>query len=233
MKITRETRRFNSDTGETLSSREKETNIDYRFIEDPDLPRIPIHASMVEEARSLLKPNPIEKRYEAIKQFGISLQESIKLTKDFYSTTRNAFEELLDNGVQGKVAYSWVYMHAIGISKKYSVPIDLNIKDLLQIIKLVESKKITTLQGKDILRDYMIGKQVDLQRFTNDDSIITDMQIEELMNKQRDKHIIMGLIHSDKQAAAHKIAGRLCKKYNFIKFQDAVGIVLKYLNSKK
>ncbi len=228
----RETRRFNSSTGETLSSREKETNIDYRFIEDPDLPRMPIGTQMIEEMRARLKPNPIEKRSEMIKQFGITLQESIKLMKDNYSSTRNIFEELLDHNIAGKVAYSWVYMHAMGIAEKYDTPIDINLKDMLQIIELVESKRITTKQGKDILRDRMLKKPVDLSQYINGCASITDKQIEEVLNKQHNKHILLGLIQTHKEEAAHKIAGKVCKKYSSIKFPDAVELVMKYLNSK-
>jgi len=82
--IKQETRRWDSNKGQTFAMRVKEASKDYRYFRDPDLVAIEISAETIEEVKSKLPKLPDERKKEYIKQYGISSYDAEQITSSKY-----------------------------------------------------------------------------------------------------------------------------------------------------
>ncbi len=114
-----ETRGYDEKKGVTFSQRVKETEKDYRYFPEPDIPRFEIEQKKIEELKKTLPVLPLEERKSLMKNFGIPFSDAILLTKkkkllEFY---KKAVESLKDSGVKG---YKKKIANAI-LNKKISI----------------------------------------------------------------------------------------------------------------
>jgi len=70
-----ETRKWDAELGKTFSIRDKDSDPDYRFFLDPDLPRIKISEERKDRAKLGLPQVPFERKKEFCAKYGISVTE--------------------------------------------------------------------------------------------------------------------------------------------------------------
>ncbi|MGI6665615.1 MAG: Asp-tRNA(Asn)/Glu-tRNA(Gln) amidotransferase subunit GatB [Christensenellaceae bacterium] len=90
-KIIQETRRFDQNTGKTLSMRSKENADDYRYFPDPDLLPIVLTESKINEIKSSIPVLPDARKMRYIEQYGLPSADaeiivSEKEIADFFET---------------------------------------------------------------------------------------------------------------------------------------------------
>ncbi|CAL1535266.1 unnamed protein product [Lymnaea stagnalis] len=103
--VVNETRSFDIQDGETVTMREKEKVLDYRFLPEPNLPPLVIHKDrssvkssqnvvVLEEVKSVLKELPDEKRKRLETKYNISLKNSVILVR---ANLAELFEKLVEH----------------------------------------------------------------------------------------------------------------------------------------
>ncbi len=149
-----ETRRFDEAKGTTLKMREKEQAEDYRFISDPDLPVMNIEKSRVEKIKSALPETPQIKLQKLIKKYKIEKKYAEILTKKI--EIEEFFEKIIEK-TDSKLASQWVTTELLSVlnyNKKDLEDVDIKPEHFIELLKLIENRKITELKAKDILRSW-------------------------------------------------------------------------------
>jgi aspartyl-tRNA(Asn)/glutamyl-tRNA(Gln) amidotransferase subunit B len=105
--IRRETRRFDSVTGETKLMRVKETEADYRFFPEPDLPPFVIDPATVKRLHASIPELPAARTARFCRDYGISEQDSTVLNADRFlasffedAASKTSYTKLLSNLIQ-------------------------------------------------------------------------------------------------------------------------------------
>lgn len=92
-KIERETRHFDESTGATVSLRKKETEEDYRYMSDPDVPPILIIQEKISDIKEKMPELPRQKAERLEKQYNIKSDDAWILSMDM--DIAKLFEELV------------------------------------------------------------------------------------------------------------------------------------------
>jgi aspartyl-tRNA(Asn)/glutamyl-tRNA(Gln) amidotransferase subunit B len=149
-----ETRMFDEAKGITVRMRGKEGAEDYRFITEPDLPALIFEKSRIGKLNSSLPEAPQEKLQKLIKKYNIPKKSAEVLTKKL--EIAEFFEKIISH-VPPKLAVQWITIELLSVlnyNKKELDEIDIKEEHLIQLLKLIESKKITELKAKEILRSW-------------------------------------------------------------------------------
>ncbi len=154
----RETLTFDEKLGRTIKMREKEGAADYRFIPDPDLPILKINEKKINEMKKKLPEMPDKKLGKLISKFKIKEKDAKILTKNLELV--EFVEELINENINIRDDISWITIELLRIlnyNKKTLEDEDVDIKPLhlSELIKLVNSKKITVLKAKQIMNDFI------------------------------------------------------------------------------
>ncbi|WP_342304093.1 Asp-tRNA(Asn)/Glu-tRNA(Gln) amidotransferase subunit GatB [Methanolobus sp. ZRKC5] len=147
--ITLETRHFDEARGVTLSMRTKETENDYRYFPEPDL--VPLRvADRVPEILKTLPELPDAKRERFVKEYGIIDMHARALTTEIKVAD---FYEDVAAKVDPKAAAVWVADILKGELNYRDLSINaFSVEDIVAIIELVTSDKITEQSGVEIIR---------------------------------------------------------------------------------
>ena len=149
-----ETRMFDETKGSTIKMREKEQADDYRFISDPDLPVIIIEKSKVEKMLMSIPETPPEKLQKLIKKYNIEEKYAKILIKKLELV--EFFEKVISKA-NPKLASAWVTIELLNVlnyNKKELEDVDINPEHFIELLNLIEKKKITELKAKEILRSW-------------------------------------------------------------------------------
>lgn len=111
--VLQETRRFDEDTQKTYSMRKKESQSDYRFFEEPDIPPVIISDSELERLRAAIPPLPDERKALYLESFGIPLSDGEVLTQD--PETAEYFEKCAAFTRHKKTASNLILTELLGI----------------------------------------------------------------------------------------------------------------------
>jgi aspartyl-tRNA(Asn)/glutamyl-tRNA(Gln) amidotransferase subunit B len=153
----KETRAWDGE--KTIVMRKKESQADYRFIKDPDLPVIKLTKQEVEKIKKQLPESPMQKLNKIIKKHKISDYNANVLTQNLEIV--EFFEKVADK-VSAKLAVPWVTVELLGMlnyNKTNLAQVNINPEHMIQLIKLLEQKEITELNAKDILRSWKSGSK--------------------------------------------------------------------------
>jgi len=150
----KETRRWDPEKKETAKMRSKESHADYRFIKDPDLPVINLKKAEVEQIKKSLPESPLVKLEKLIKKYKIEEYYSKILISNLELV--EFFEKIVEK-TNPKLSVPWVTVELLGVlnyNKKTLADVEIQPQHFIQLLKLVEDKKLTELKAKDILRSW-------------------------------------------------------------------------------
>jgi aspartyl-tRNA(Asn)/glutamyl-tRNA(Gln) amidotransferase subunit B len=150
-RLVQETRLWNQPEGRTVSMRSKEKAHDYRYFPEPDL--LPVHVSSAwrDEIQTSLPELPGAKRARFVSAFGITPYDAEVLTDS--QALAGYFESVLKAGAPGKAAANWMQtelLRRLNDSGKEITASPVSPNALADLIKLVESGKITAAVGKKV-----------------------------------------------------------------------------------
>jgi aspartyl-tRNA(Asn)/glutamyl-tRNA(Gln) amidotransferase subunit B len=131
--------------------RSKEKAHDYRYFPEPDL--LPVHISTTwrDEVRRMLPELPEAKRARFVSSFGITPYDAEVLTNT--QALADYFEGVVKAGAPGKAAANWMQTELLRGLKDSGKEIDaspVSPASLAELVKLVESGKITGAIGKKV-----------------------------------------------------------------------------------
>ena len=149
-----ETRIFDSNKGITKLMRTKEQAQDYRFITDPDLPLTKLNKNEIKKIKKEIPETPLEKLEKLIKKYKIPKSNAEILTKKLEVV--KFFEKIIEK-VNSKLAIRWIteeLLSVLNYNKKELDEIEISPEHFIELLKLIENKKITELKAKEILQGW-------------------------------------------------------------------------------
>lgn len=150
----KETRRFDAEKNMTEVMRSKEGAQDYRFISDPDLQDIILDKKFVEGLRRSLPESPDVKLERLTKKYKIDKKNAEVLAKNIDLV--EFFEKVADK-IEGGFALPWITVELLRVLNYNRSKLDraeIRIEDFVELLRLVKEKKITELQGKQMLNQF-------------------------------------------------------------------------------
>ena len=146
-----QTRRWDEDSATTIYMRSKVDAIDYKYFVDPNIPKFKISGEWLEEIRNSIPKLAYDRKKQYLNEFGLSEYDANILIKD--KDISDYFEECVSINTDPKQATNWIngmilsYLNANDITIH---ELKLRPNDLKELIDLIESKAISSKQGKDV-----------------------------------------------------------------------------------
>ncbi|KAK5576224.1 hypothetical protein RB653_007365 [Dictyostelium firmibasis] len=252
-KISRETRGFNQETGETYHLRTKEDEVDYRFFPDPDLPPLIISEERINKIKQQLGELPQDMKKRLIKQYSLTNYDAELLIQD--QSIAKFFEQSISFNLNNnnnkprdvkkilnfllRDIFSWLNSNNITDFKSITNENQLSIEKFTELLDLIEQGYISTNIGKTILFQMLNGSDnrspktlIDSQGLSqiSDDSLL-DQLVQKLVD-DHPKEVIE--YHQGKQRVYKFFMGEIMKKTKGRSNPEIVNNLLKkYLDLKK
>lgn len=210
-----ETRRFDEVKGRTMKMRSKEQAEDYRFISDPDLPTIFLDKKRIEKISSALPETPQQKLEKLIKKYKIEKRYAEILTKKIEIV--EFFEKIIDKA-NPKLAIRWVteeLLSVLNYNKKELDEIEIQPEHFIELLKLIDEKKITELKAKEILRTWKEKSESPKSEAKKNSQISDSAEIEKIAKiilKENSKAVAD--YKSGKKESLNFLIGQLMQKTN-------------------
>lgn len=199
--VVQETRLFDTAKGETRSMRGKEEAADYRYFPDPDLLPVFIESELMELGRKIPEM-PDEKRARFI-SLGVKSADAAILTSELEMS--KYFEKMISLGASAKGAANWLTNELGGLLKGENNLSNCGIcaETLSDLVKAIESSKISGKSGKDLLAYLVEHKGVDESGAAlSVESLILELGLAQV----NDDGAILSAIESVLSANADKLA---------------------------
>lgn len=151
----RETRRFDAASGKTMKMRDKEEGADYRFIVEPDLPALVLDKDFVREQEAQLPELPEVKLERLTREFHLASRDAEILAKNIDLVE---FFERVVKRIDAAFALPWVTVELLRVlhyNKKKLDEVEMSDEHFAALLRLVQEKKITELQAKQILNQFV------------------------------------------------------------------------------
>ena len=232
--VVQETRAWDSDKGITFSLRKKEVEVEYGYIIDPDLVRIDLSKSWINSIKKEMPELAEEKLRKYEKEHG-SIQSMAVIAKD--KRLSEFFERVIsDKKVNPKFASHWVELElkrVLNYNKKKLSDTKIKPKHLIDIIKLIQDKRITEQTGRRLI-EKLVEKDFDVEDY------VKKQGLEIISDKERLKDICRDAIKENPSAveqykkgeekAIHFIIGCVMRKTKGKAKPDLVNKLVKELN---
>ncbi len=181
--VERETRHFDEKTSLTSPSRKKETEEDYRHMNDPDIPALNIDKKLITEIKKTLPELPQVKAVRFVKQYKLSEQNAENVVSDPYDA--DVFEIVAKN-IDPAIASNWF----VGQLKKTLNYNNMKLRDskmtdkqLTALLKMITTNKITERAAELVLREMIlrpnepdkIAENLGLTDFGDLNTIVTEI----------------------------------------------------------
>ena len=217
-KAKRETRRYDEKKGKTILMRTKETQEDYRFIPDPDLPIIKLTEKEVKEIKGKLPESPQQKLEKLIKKHKIEKKQAEILYKNLELVE---FFEKVTEKIPPTFALPWVTIELLRVlnynKKTLDDPeIDIKPEHFIELLEAVKKGKITELKAKQFLNKF-VPKSFSIKGELKKEGKISRQEIEKIIEK---------VLEKNKKAVSDYKAGEK-KAFNFL-----IGQIMKESNRR-
>ncbi|MEX0920442.1 MAG: Asp-tRNA(Asn)/Glu-tRNA(Gln) amidotransferase subunit GatB [Candidatus Pacearchaeota archaeon] len=150
----KETRMFDESKGITKKMRAKEAAQDYRFISEPDLPKMNITSNRIKKAKDSLPETPQKKLERLIKKYKIPENSAKILIRNI--DVAELFEETIEKS-NPRLAIRWIteeLLSVLNYNKKELSEVEIKPEHFIELLKLIEEKKITEHKAREILRSW-------------------------------------------------------------------------------
>ncbi len=151
VEVKQETRAFLESQMITVAMRTKEDADDYRFIPDPDLPPIKVQDNQLEEVAEVMPEAPHNKVARFIEEYQIDEESAKTLTSEL--DLADAYEEVVKS-IDPKFASMWMrdeLKRVLTYNKMDFVESEISSKNIVELLKLLQKKEITTKAGQRII----------------------------------------------------------------------------------
>ncbi|XP_056892395.1 glutamyl-tRNA(Gln) amidotransferase subunit B, mitochondrial [Takifugu flavidus] len=167
--VLKETRAYDSKSGETISMRDKEGLQDYRFMPEPNLPPLIVYtdnaslppgidvrqAVVVEAIRKRLPELPGVKRDRLVRSYGILPEHSFTLVNE--DGLVEYFEEVLKaTAKEPRKVIGWVTNDLLGHLKEQNIPVSqspISPPALAELLELQETGQISSSVAKQVFQE--------------------------------------------------------------------------------
>lgn len=147
-----QTRRFDEDKGITIYMRDKADAIDYKYFIEPNIPKFKISSEWLEQIKSEIPKLANERKETYMNIYGLSNYDATIIVKE--KAVSDYYDETIRYGTEPKLASNWITSVILGYLNKEGLNINdiyVTPKMLNELIDMVESGKISSKQGKEVL----------------------------------------------------------------------------------
>ncbi|MEX0920740.1 MAG: Asp-tRNA(Asn)/Glu-tRNA(Gln) amidotransferase subunit GatB [Candidatus Pacearchaeota archaeon] len=222
-----ETRMFDETKGVTKKMRSKESAQDYRFISDPDLPAIIIEEKRIKNIEKFLPETPEKKLAGLIKKHKIPKSSAKILVKNI--DVMGLFEDVV-NKVDSKLATRWIteeLFSVLNYNKKELENVKIKPGHFIELLKLIENKKITEHKAREILRSWTSESRSPKEEISKH-KMISNKEVENICEEVIKEHSsAVEDYKSGKGAALNFLMGQVMRKSDKRANQEVVIRILK------
>lgn len=150
-KMEQQTRRWDEDSMSTIYMRSKVDAIDYKYFVEPNIPKFKLSNEWIEKIKSMIPVFALPRKEKYINEYGLSNYDATILVKE--KAISDFYNETISLGADPKLASNWMTTMVLGYLNKHELNISdiyLTPKMLVDIIKMIESGKISSKQSKDV-----------------------------------------------------------------------------------
>ncbi len=210
-KVERETRHWDEARGVTVSLRTKETEEDYRYMPDPDIPPLKVTGEMVEEVRRSLPELPWERERRYVETFSIDPSTAHALIKekelaDFFEEhvqeiSPKFWADFLSDRLRGELNYRGIRFSDVKDKKD----------GIFLVARAWHDGRITKEVAVELLRDLLDGKVEDVERAIQEAAAGVDEEkvVEEVL---RDLPEVVEDYRKGKKNALNRLVGEVMKR---------------------
>ncbi len=183
-----ETRRYDEVKNKTILMRTKETQDDYRFIPDPDLPIIKLQEKEVSELKKQLPETPKEKLEKLIKKHKLGKSQAEILYKNFELVE---FFEKIANKLPADFVLPWVtieLLRVLNYNKKTLDEVKILPEHFLELLEAVKNKEITELKAKQLLNEFIPNSFSIKNKLKTSERITDKGKLEKIIEKVLSKN---------------------------------------------
>lgn len=162
--MTQQTRRWDEESGTTIYMRSKVDAIDYKYFVDPNIPKIKIDPSWLEEIKNSIPPLATERRDKYINELNIAPRDAKIIVKE--KPLADYFEQTISLGANPQSVANWLNSIILGHLNKMELTIQqlfLTPAMLKGLIDLVEGNKISIKQAKEVLSKALVEEKDPVQ----------------------------------------------------------------------
>lgn len=170
--VVAETRAWDAQSGITHSLRKKESEEEYGYIMDPDIPLVDITQEMIALAKASLPELPREKALRFIKQYALKEEDAFIIAQE--PNLANLFEKAIIH-VEPALAVTWIrheVNRVLNFNRKTLEEVNLDEVQMLTLLELIEKKEITENTAKKILNK-LILESFDVKKYIEDEGLKT------------------------------------------------------------
>ncbi|MCD6407704.1 Asp-tRNA(Asn)/Glu-tRNA(Gln) amidotransferase subunit GatB [bacterium] len=152
--IIQETRLWNENLQITEGMRSKEEAHDYRYFPEPDLVPVEINAEWIEKVKETIGELPSERKERFMRDYNLSDYDATLLTSK--KEIGDYFEKCVKKFNKPKIVANWIMGDLMAILKEKKIKINnspMTPDYLVELLTLIEEKKITGTIGKEVLVD--------------------------------------------------------------------------------
>ncbi|HII16175.1 MAG TPA: Asp-tRNA(Asn)/Glu-tRNA(Gln) amidotransferase subunit GatB [Nanoarchaeota archaeon] len=169
-RVVQETRGWDADKQATYQMRTKETEDDYGFIAEPNLPAIDVTEKMVSDARKEIPELAYAKALRFREQYKLNAEDAEVLAMDM--KLADLFEKCAKE-IGPVLAAKWLRKELVGVlneSKKVLRDIKLDEKQLIALLKMFEAKKVNDKTARELL-EKLIEKRFDVEKHVKEHNL--------------------------------------------------------------
>ncbi|MBW2981076.1 Asp-tRNA(Asn)/Glu-tRNA(Gln) amidotransferase subunit GatB [Candidatus Woesearchaeota archaeon] len=163
-KLKQETRAWDASTGTTFTLRVKEVEEEYGYIIDPDLVKIELKKDWIDSIKKTMPELAEAKLSKFVQQHGIDAGTAEVLSKD--KALALMFEKVAA-AVNPDLASKWIRRElprVLNYNKKTLAEVELNETHLIDLLTLIDEKKITDTVGQKII-EKLVEKPFDVNEY--------------------------------------------------------------------
>lgn len=173
--ILQETRKYDQNSGKTISMRTKEDAHDYRYTPDPDLMPIVIEEEKIKYIKDTLPELPDERKSLYIQDYGLNSYDAEQLISS--REVANYFEEAAKTSKNTKILANILISEIFRLIGPEEFEVPFSAVYLSELVNLIEDGKINISTSKKIIEEMLntsmsprqIVKENDLEQINNID----------------------------------------------------------------
>jgi aspartyl-tRNA(Asn)/glutamyl-tRNA(Gln) amidotransferase subunit B len=191
-KIEQHTRAFNSDSGQTISLRKKETEEDYGYIFDPDLVKIFLTQEELERIKEDMPELPQQKTQRFVSEHNISDYDAQVLCSNFELS--ELFEELMQKKAVAKISAKLLTRELLSILNHDSLKlkdIKIDTNKLFDLIELIKEGRVSDKNVKESMINYVSGNNDSPIEFLKKNNLFVDetINVDLIVSKILEKNV--------------------------------------------
>ena len=178
-KIEQETRAWDSEKGITFSLRKKETEEDYGYIIDTDLTITEITDNWVKEIKKQMPELAQDKIKKFVGEYRIKMEDAQIIASDKFLA--DMFEKVAEE-INPILAAKWLrreLVRVLNFNKKELSEVEINEKHIIDLLKLIEQRKITDNIGQQII-EKLVEKPFDVNEYVKKEKLEAVSDVSEL-----------------------------------------------------